>query len=253
MPGIDFNQLITVSSLKPAATPDGKIPAPNARGGRYLEQYVMTIIPNKSTLADEGSYFTANNGQTGQATAANVPLVFSANVPNFIVYNTATPGISTSPKIYLDYVLWAVSAAPTGTTSVQFAVVRDIGNRLSSVGTGGATLTPIRSNSAGPSSIAAISSGGQMVATTATSSAVTFVGNRILRGSIPIVNDVYILQFGSVDSVATTVGTIAAATHILEPLPPLVINPNESALIYLWYPGMSAAQTNLPEIGWYER
>lgn len=252
MPGIDVNQLITVSSLKPGVTIDGKQPIANTRGGRYLEQYILNLVPGKQLLADEGSYFTANNGQTGQATAAAAPTSFVATTPAFLIYNGA-PFAPTSPKIYLDYALWAVSVAPTSTTSVQLAIVRDIGNRFSSLGTGGAQLTPIKGNSAGPGSVALVWSGGQLVASAASGAAVTLVGNRILRGTIPIVNDVYIIQFGSVDGVSAGVAAAAVASHILEPVPSLVLNPNESALIYLWYPGMTAAETNLPEIGWWER
>lgn len=253
MPGTDVNQLLTVASIKPAGTTDGNTLTGNPRAGRYREQYGLSIVPTKHVLADEGSYFTANNGQTGQASAAAAPTTFTAITPAFIIFNNAPASNPLSPKIYLDYVLWAVSAAPTATTSVQAAIVRDTTNRFSALGTGGVQLTPVKANSAGPSSAALIWSGGQLVATAASNNAVFPVGNRIIRGTIPVVNDVYLLSFGSVDDVATTCATAAVATHILEPAPPMVLNPGECGLIYLWYPAMTAAITLLPEIGWWER
>jgi hypothetical protein len=254
MPGTDVNQLMTVASLKPSGTIDGNTLTTNPRAGRYREPYGMNVIPTKHVLADEGSYFSANNGQTGQVTATAAPTAFTATTPAFIVFNSAAPGNPLSPKIYLDYVLWVVST-PGGTiTSVQAAVVRDNLNRFSALGTGGVLLTPVKANSAGPSAVAQVWSGGQLVATAASSNAVFTVGNRVLRGTIPIAFDTYLLSFGSVDDVATTVATAAVASHVLEPVPPMVLNPGESALIYLWYPGMATTGTTLlPEIGWWER
>ncbi len=242
---------VIISNLLPGFNADNPNQDAPLRGDSYGGLFTNSIVPTKHLLAAEGTYFTANNAQTGQATAATAPLAFTATTPAFIIFNNA-PSAS-QIKIYLDYVLWAVSVAPTATTSVQLAVVRDLGNRFSALGTGGAALTPAKTNSAGKGSNALVWSGGQLVATAATSAAVTLVGNRILRGTIPIINDVYVGQFGSVDGVVAGVAAAAVASHILEPLPAAVANPGESLLVYLWYPAMSAAQTNLPEIGWWER
>jgi hypothetical protein len=201
MPGIDINSLVQVASLKPSATTDGKQPVANPRAGRYTEQYTLTLIPTTHLLADEGSYFVANNGQTGQVSAAGAPVSFVATTPWAIIYNNASPANPSSPKIYLDYVSFAVSLQGATMTSVQMAVVRDLGNRFSALGTGGALLTATKLNSAGQSSIAQVWTGGQMTATAATAQAATIVGNRILTARAApasVTGDVYSLAFGSV-------------------------------------------------------
>jgi hypothetical protein len=241
------------SALKPQPQIDNQREGVPVRVSRYGGQFVDGIIPTKHALADEGSYFSANNGQTGQITAAAAPTAFADTTPWFIVFNNA-PANPSSPKIYLDYVSWIVSVAGATLTSMQLAVRKDLVNRFSSLGTGGVVFTPVQSNTAGPSSIAKVWSGGQLVATAASNNVVTPVGNRILSGVIPVVNDVFICQFGSVDGTAVGRAAAAVASHILEPLPPLVLNPGECALIHLWFPAMATTGiTLLPELGWWER
>jgi len=142
-------------------------------------------------------------------------------------------------------------------TSVQMAVVRVQGNRLSALGTGGALLSPVKSNSAGVGSNAIISSGGQMTATAATGAAVNIIGNRLIRTAAApasVTGDEYILQFGSVDGVLTQTPVAAQPGKFLEPAPPFIINPGESGLIYIWFPAIATTGvTLLPEIGWWER
>jgi hypothetical protein len=241
------------SSLKPQPSVDNQREGVPVRTSRYGGQFIDGVIPTKHALADEGSYFTANNGQTGQITSATSPTSFTATIPSMIIFNNASLS-PTAPKIYLDYAIWAVQVAGATLTSVQCAIVRDTTNRFSALGAGGVQLTPVQGNSAGPASVAKIWAGGQLTATAASSNAVFMVGDRILSGVIPVVNDVFTISFGSVDNVVAGRGSATIASHILEPVPPMVLNAGECGLIYLWYPGMTTTGiTLLPEFGWWER
>src|SRR5579872_2644188 len=108
MPGIDVNPLQVVSEIKPSGQADGNAPVANARGGRYRELFVRSLTPTKHELASEGSYFVANNAQTGQISAATTPAAFVATTPWIIIYNNAPAANALSPRIYVDYCLLGV-------------------------------------------------------------------------------------------------------------------------------------------------
>lgn len=85
---------------------------PSLRGGRYGEASVLSVVPTKHLLADEGAYFTVNGAQTGLATAA-APTAFSATNPFLIAYNSSTVN-----RAYLDAATLVATAAGTAAASV---------------------------------------------------------------------------------------------------------------------------------------
>jgi hypothetical protein len=216
--------------------------AAGLRFGRYGESYALSLVPSKHLLADEGSYFTVNNGQAGIATAA-APTAFSATNPFLLIYNRDTA--PNGRRIYLDFALLLATAAGTAGTSVQCAVTSDAGNRFVS---GGSALTPAIVNGnqdAGATSVA------QIFAGNITAAARTISGNRLLKGAIPVAGDQYVLNFGGVD--APHFLASATVTFSVNNLVPLIIGPNQSALIHLWLPAQTAAASFAPELGWWER
>jgi hypothetical protein len=77
------------------------------------------------------------------------------------------------------------------------------------------------------------------------------VGQRALKGAIPVVGDDYTLKFGGVDAPgAIQISTILKS---VVNVPKVVIPPGWTALVHLWLPSQSAASSYLPELGWYER
>jgi hypothetical protein len=233
------------SRALPSPVQEGINQLVNARAGRYGETYASLIVPTKHVLADQGSYFTTNNNQTGIATSAT-PTSFSSTNPFLTIYNTAQANNPLSPRIYLDYATLLATAAGTAGASVQVAIALDAGNRYTS---GGTALTPIKTNSAGPGSVAQIYAGN--ITAGAASGYVRYpVGNRYMKGAIPVAGDQYTLAFGSVDAPATfAISTILFST---QPVPPVVINPGETALIHIWLPSQSGASSYAPELGWWE-
>ena len=226
------------------------------RQGTYGELYNQPLVRKAHNLADEGSYYTVNNAQTGIASAYNT--AFTATAPFLLVYNGNTAG----QRVYLDYLaLVAIVAGACTTTAgyVAAAVVTDTGNRYSS---GGTNLT---ANIVNPNYAAAVNApagvavyAGAITATAAVN-ARTVVGVRNLRPNVSttvinVVGDMNLINFGSVEGATGSI-VIANANIMPQAFPPVVIPPASSALFYLTYPVMTApsAATFAPELGFWVR
>jgi hypothetical protein len=243
---MDFTPMMEVDRTRPHAELDGTDIDP--RLSRYREQFSMPIIVTKHALADEGSFYMATNDQTGLATAA-APTAFSATNPFLILYNNGYPSDEVAPRFYLDYLMLLNTAPGTGPTSLQCAITKDRGNRYTS---GGTELTSKVTN-LGPTSVASVAKlyAGNLTASAATASVRTLIGNRWLKGAIPVIGDQYTIRSGAAgipDMI--TISTIMANT---QNIPPIVLGPDESLLFHLWLPAQSVASSFLPEIGWWER
>lgn len=221
----------------------------DARLSRYREQMVIPSVVTKHPLADEGSYFVVNNAQTGIATSAT-PTAFSATNPFVLIYNAAAPSDDFAKRIYFDFVTLIATAAGTAGASVNFAITVDRGNRYTS---GGTDLT---ANIKGINQAASIGTttrayAGNIVASAATANARTIVGQRSMKGAIPVAGDMYTVRFGTTD-VCDFIGisTILFSTNNVGPC---VIGPDETMLLHIWLPSQSAASSYLPEIGFWER
>lgn len=247
---IDVAMTGEVDRTKPHAELDGT--DIDMRLSRYRELQIMPVMFTKHPLVDEGSYFAVNSAQTGIATAA-APTVFSATNPFLVIYNACDPSDDFALRYYLDYAMLLATATGTGATSIQFAITLDTGNRYTS---GGTDLTS-SVKSCGPTSMGSLARvyAGNLTASAATSSAKTIIGNRVMKTATapaPTVNDQYVVRFGSpsVPDMASLAGT---GTLSVNSLPPVIIGPNQSALIHLWFPAQSAASSFAPEMAWWER
>jgi hypothetical protein len=223
----------------------------------YGAPYTQPLIRKAHNLADEGSYYTVNNAQTGIASAYNT--AFTATAPFLLIYN----GNTNNQRVYLDYLALVAIAAGACTTTAGYiagAVVTDTGNRYSS---GGTNLTSLIVNpnfsaaNATPSGISVYA--GAITATAASASARTIVGVRNLRPNVSttvinVVGDMNLINFGSVEGATGSI-TIANANIMPQAFPPVVVPPQSSALFYLTYPVMSApsAATFAPELGFWVR
>lgn len=243
---VDVVPNMEVDRTKPHPELDGTDTDP--RLSRYREQMVIPSVLLKHPLVDEGSYFTCNNAQTGLATAA-APTAFSATNPFLIIYNPSRPSDDFAQRIYIDYINLLNTAPGTTGTSLQMAITRDNGNRYTS---GGTELT-LNITNTGPTSQASIAKiyAGNLTASAATASAKTLIGNRFLKGAIPVIGDQYTTRFGAT-SLADSI-TISTIMANVQNLPPIVLGSDESLLVHLWLPGQAAASSYIPEIGYWER
>ncbi|PWT71920.1 MAG: hypothetical protein C5B60_10325, partial [Chloroflexi bacterium] len=89
----------------------------------------------------------------------------------------------------------------------------------------------------------------------------TVCGLRSIRPGVSttvlnVVGDQYMLNFGGVEgNVASGGGAAANPFSTMQSLPPVILGQGHSALIYIWFPVMSApsAATFAPEIGFWVR
>lgn len=232
----------------PDAQSDG-IQVPELRATRYDELMIQNMQPDFGAIAEEGTYLTVNNAQSGLATAA-APTAFSATNPFLVIYNSEGASNPLAKRIIMDYAAFLATAAGTAAASVQFAVVLDQGNRYAS---GGTEITPNIVNvngDHGKSSIAKVYAG-NITASAASLAARTVVGNRYMKGAIPVAGDLYTVKFGGIDS-PNFIG-ISGILMSLNNVPKIVIPANWSLLVHMWFPSQSGASSYAPEAGWIER
>lgn len=210
------------------------------------ETLVRDISPDQFAIADLGQYFAANNAQTGIATAA-APTAFSATNPFLVVVNKDASG---GKNIYLDFVTLVNTAPGTAGASLQVAVALDNTNRYTSGGTD-ITANIVNTNgNVGNKSIAQVVAG-NITAAAATGNVRNVVGNRYLKGAIPVAGDEYTLKFGGVD--APSAIQISTISKVEINVPKIVVPPGWTALVHIWLPSQSAASSYAPELGWVER
>src|SRR6266568_280158 len=159
-----------------------------------------------ATVADQGTYFTANNAATGVATAA-APTSYSDTAPFFTIQNNGTLG-SSSRSIYLDWIRGYVTAAGTAGVACFLKLELD-----QIVPTGGTLLVPKSTNTLdGSTAVANI----RLLPTgiAATGNVRVIIGNQWVvptQTAVFTANTEFNIKFGGVDGYGTgQIGTAAA-------------------------------------------
>jgi hypothetical protein len=257
----------TISRALPQAGVD-LMEAP-LRLGRYQDAYVLPVVRKMHLLADEGSFFMTNNGQTGIITPAAVGFV--ATTPSLIIQNNDSPSNQAAKRLYIDAIELLVTAAGVTATATQAKMLAIVLDGISRYTSGGSNLTPNIVNPnmdlAARQSIASVYFG-NLTAVAASANARTVIGQRMVRLPVTattapdVINDRVRLEFGSVESITTAVigstGALQAnVTQEVLKLPPVVIGPGQTLLMHLWQlvagGTYSTATTYSPEISWWER
>lgn len=202
------------------------------------------------TVIDQGTYFVANNGSTGVATAA-APTAYSDTAPMLTIQNKTAAG-AVGPSLYLDWIRAYETAAGTGGVSVFAKAQLD-----STVPTGGTLLVPVSPNSvAGAASVAAVRI--QPTGIAATGNVRVIVGNQMVvqTQTTPIaVNTEFIFFTGSADVGSSSehgVAVVALSSRSAFSWPPVVIGPGFSLSLQLLIVTQSAASSWAWELGWIE-
>lgn len=246
-----------VQSLLPTANPDSTNNDVGLRLDAYGGQFVQPRIRKTHALAREGSYFVTNNAQTGIAMTATA--AFAATTPFVVIQNNDQAG---GKSIFLDYinlVTTAAGSAASGLTTIQAALVVDSILRYSS---GGTNLSSLRVSPnmrlTNASSVAGVYCGA-ITAVAAGALARVLCGLRIVRPCVSatvadVVGETKMFNFGGVEAAINGSITIANANNVPVPMPPVIIGPQQSALLYLFYAaaGTPVAASYAPEVGWWE-
>jgi hypothetical protein len=243
--------------ILPVRTLEGVESESFLRASLYGDLKVQSMVAKALHMsADEGSYFITNNGQTGIPAPAQTGFVNTT--PLILIQNLDSAG---GRRIYLDYldlVTTLAGSAVAAASVIQAAVVLDAIQRFS---TGGTNLTPnnVSPNMdiAGARSVAAVF----YAPITLVPSAVarTVVGLRTVRPTVSatvldVVGEEKHFNFGGIEAMLNGNIVVANANLISLPMPPIVIGPGQSALIYLWFVSTAPIPAQYaPELGWWER
>jgi hypothetical protein len=128
--------------------------------------------------------------------------------------------------------------------------------------TAGTVLTPANVNMLSPANASNISVNAGCNALAASSAVRTICGFRNLRPGLSttvgnVLGDLIWINFGGVEANASGQVSITAGVPNLIPssMPPCIIGPGQSALLYLWYPVLSApsAAAYAVEVGFWVR
>lgn len=249
-----------VSRLLPSPNPDSQNTDVAFRQWRYGELAIVSMTRKHHNLCDEGSYFITNNAQTGVAMVTTSG--FTATSPFIIVSNNNTVG---GNNIYLDYITLVCTVAGTAASGLTYTgaqFVLDTGLRYSSAGSNiTANIVGANMNLANTKSGASVYTGA-LVATAPSGVARTLVGLRVVRPALSgtvatVVGDVINFNFGGVESAAN--GNVSITAGVMNtvpvPMPPAVIGPQQSALLYINYAasGTPVAAQWASEVAYWER
>ena len=207
----------------------------------------MTIVLNgqvglqssRQMLAKAGKLFVATNPTPGTAIAYALKTGFSATANGlFSISNNNVSG--TGASLYLDRLkLIQTATVPTGTLVMRAEVYTETGIMV--IGTAALAVTPVNVNSAYPNTTGAVVTFFSSGAGTVPSA----VGSRRLAGlgsiatGVTVVHDSFSFEFGADGPHLGKVGlTAARATDAADLscwMPPVVIAPQSSAYMNLWW------------------
>jgi hypothetical protein len=228
------------------------------RLSRRGEAFVENLWNGMQTTSQEGSYFIAATATPGTGLTASpaTGTTFVDTQAILAIDNLDIPPYlgGQAKRVILDFIAILITAAGTATTSVHVAHRIDGQNRGSAGTQLGATgVNPRASNSdVGSSSIARVLFGNPTVV--AASPNVRNMGRNVLRGQIPVVNDLYVIKFGSAEMAAGGVSIGAAtASAITVFAAPIIIGPGHSYVLNEWAPARTAAYSAECVVGYVER
>lgn len=226
---------MSVGAALPSAIADSTNPATPTRVGKYGEAYTSAISNKELFTADEGSYFVAITPTPGTGIIGHAaPTTFDEAKPYIVLYNGHA-----SKNLYPQFLHLHETVASVGGTRMQLTVTTDAGNRRSSAGT---ALTINNVNQASSTSGADVLGFIGAVVGTAATAGRRILGNYVFRGTIDIIEDDYLLVFGSPSGV-TYGARPATVSSMSKTATPVVIGPGQSLCITQWAGSQSTGPT----------
>lgn len=239
---------------------EGALPQRNAdnpasdvaqRGSDYGERWSYNPLVGKYPFVLEGSYFCARTPTPGTGVSFTTATSFS---------DTATPlawgnlAISSTKRVWLDFMKIIVTTAQASATTAQFAVKIDTVNRTVNGTNHSTTAVPYNPFNG---SIVTFNYQNSSTATVlnASSSAAQVVAEGAANG-LDILGDVYYLEFGQ-KMLASGIGLTAVqatdpAVKVIS-MPPVMVPSGGSWTVYWWAASIGGAPSYSFECGWIER
>lgn len=232
---------------RPTPHVDNMLDAAEGRNGRYGERYVLPVLGGHGThvAADEGSYFTAITPTPGTGIIGAAVTTFVETTPILVLYNGHS-----SNRIILDFLRLIKTVVEVTSTRVQHTFVVDDGNRYSS---GGTALTINNSNMDSLNSSGASGYVGAITASAASANR-RVLGHVVSRGAtVGVVHDVLQFNFGHGSTHAQGYATTTSVSQFIFNMPPVVLGPDQSFVLYDWAAAMATAPTWAVEFGFVSR
>ncbi len=220
-----------------------------SRTGSYGEAYTVPVGVGRYTMADEGSYYVAQNATLGTQLTGHVAPAISDNGTKSIIqlYNA-----NTEKAIYLDYIVLTTVVANANATAVGFRAYTDSKGATGLVSGGTAITTIYNTRSDLTATTGAVLYAGDAVTLPATN--VKRVLQRVVKPYIGVALDSYSFVFGNGASSATGYALTTAVTHTLTSCAPVVVAAGGNFYFVQVGPsGSGTAMTFEFEMGWYER
>jgi hypothetical protein len=228
---------------RPSPQVDNFLSGAPSRAGRYGEAYGLGVSGKEWPVADEGSYFLAQNPTPGTGIIGPVATTFVETTPLLVVYNGG------QNRVYPQFLRLHVTAAGASDTRVQFTHVVDSGNRYSS---GGSTLTVNNVNMDSVVTSQVVAKFGALTATAASATR-RLLGTTVFRGTIGIVEDAYEFVYGAADGSGMGGSRVATVVDMARLVAPVVIGPGQSYVLHDWAGGIGTGRTYAVELGFIER
>jgi hypothetical protein len=221
-----------------------------------------SVWDNSTTLADEGTFFVAQNPTVGTAIAMVTSVVDDAatassthaqSSPYIYIQNRGALNDPNGKSLYLRYIKLFSRIADQAWTSATQALYSfradPTGDRRTTVGT---ALAIVNANTgSGTGSAASISAGG-IVASLPSASLGRVQAHGLIQSSIPLAGSTWIWTFGDPSSPASF-GYASVVNSLTIPVAPIVLAPGWSLQLDLWATALAAAPTFELEIGYAER
>lgn len=216
------------------------------RSSKFGDLGVLPLMTGQLGAGYSGAYYTGCNPTPGTAIATTTSITaFTAISPVICMYNSDIA--STGRDIILDFLSMRIVQVPTSATEWEFAWVTDQTDRWTS---GGTLVAPTNVNTRIANQSINRYRFGAIVAPAASGN-VRIHSRGLVRDQIPVILDTTTFRFGS-DSEGGSFAPSTGNIHQGITLPPLVIGPGHSALLYLWGTSNGAAPTWEFTTGWLE-
>lgn len=239
---------MAINKLRPTKNQDGTSIATPSRTGSYTEAYVLPIGTGRVAMADEGSYYVAQNATVGtQLTGHVAPAIADTNTKSIIHFFNGG-----ALDVTLDFLTITTVVANASATAVDFLAWTDNkgATGLTSGGTAITSIANVRSNSTNASGIT-LTAG---ACVTAPLTNIHRVFQRTVKPYIGVALDSYSFVFGNGAWAPTGYALITAVTHTLTSCAPVIVGPGGN--FYFVQTGPSGAATAMTfefEMGFWER
>jgi len=235
---------------------------PNVQFPSSAAVKVANIWNTDHCMADEGSFFIAQNPTIGTGIAMTTSVVRddpgggtaatnSNTRPTMLITNQNSTSDGSQKRIYLRYLKMSnITQAPTSaTTGLHYSFRGDANpNRYTS---GGTLITPVNINmDSSQTSKAQVYFGAITAAAISVNSRLFSAG--VIAYGLQIIGDQWIFTFGSF-SMPTNVLGATGLKQVTVPCGPIVLGPGHSVSLDLWETNLAAAPQFEFELGYVER